>query len=107
MAASATLSVANPSSLQGKGMSEFSGLRNTSTSLSFSRKTSDDLLSVIAFQTAAVSTLAPSFLYITYYYFITHSIILYNIISCSWKCMSLLNKLYATNKPALCDNLIN
>lgn len=36
------------------GFSEFSGLRN-SASLPFSRKSSEDFLSVIAFQTSAVS----------------------------------------------------
>ncbi|XP_027096940.2 glyceraldehyde-3-phosphate dehydrogenase A, chloroplastic [Coffea arabica] len=51
--ASAALSVAN-SSLQvsNKGFSEFAGLR--SSSLPFARKASDDLLSVVAFQTSVI-----------------------------------------------------
>ncbi|MED6162703.1 hypothetical protein PIB30_073079 [Stylosanthes scabra] len=57
--ASATLSVAKPA-LQGnggKGFSEFSGLRNSSSSfLPFSKKTSDDFHSVISFQTYAVGS---------------------------------------------------
>ncbi|MQL05371.1 hypothetical protein EI015_25110, partial [Escherichia coli] len=53
--ASATLSVAKPAlQANGKGFSEFSGLRNSSGYLPFSRKTSEDLHSVIAFQTSAV-----------------------------------------------------
>lgn len=45
------------SQANGKGFSEFSGLRNSSAaSLSFGRRTSDDFFSVIAFQTSAVST---------------------------------------------------
>nr|DAD30343.1 TPA_asm: hypothetical protein HUJ06_009194 [Nelumbo nucifera] len=53
--ASTTLSVANPSlQANGKGFSDFSGLRISSASLPFARKTSDDFLSVIAFQTSAV-----------------------------------------------------
>ncbi|MCE3049309.1 hypothetical protein HAX54_044583, partial [Datura stramonium] len=52
--ASAALSVAN-SSLQvsNKGFSEFSGLR-TSSAVPFGRKTNDDLLSVVAFQTSVI-----------------------------------------------------
>ncbi|KDO63477.1 hypothetical protein CISIN_1g013492mg [Citrus sinensis] len=54
--ASATLSVAK-SALQGngKGFSEFSGLRN-SASLPFGRKSSDDFHSVIALQTSALGS---------------------------------------------------
>lgn len=41
----------------GKGFAEFAGLRNSSAaSLCFGRRTSDDLFSVIAFQTSAVSS---------------------------------------------------
>ncbi|XP_034708186.1 glyceraldehyde-3-phosphate dehydrogenase A, chloroplastic [Vitis riparia] len=55
--ASATLSVAKPSlQANGKGFAEFSGLRNSSACLSFNRKTSDDFLSVVAFQTSAVGS---------------------------------------------------
>ncbi|KAH7577088.1 hypothetical protein JRO89_XS01G0202800 [Xanthoceras sorbifolium] len=56
--ASATFSVAKPSlQANAKGFTDFSGLRN-SASLPFARKTSsDDFVSVIAFQTSAVSTL--------------------------------------------------
>lgn len=39
-----------------KGLTEFSGLRSSAASLPFSRKGNDDLHSVIAFQTSAVST---------------------------------------------------
>ncbi|OAY52601.1 glyceraldehyde-3-phosphate dehydrogenase A, chloroplastic [Manihot esculenta] len=55
--ASATLSVAKPS-LQGngKGFQEFSGLRNSAAVLPFSKKTSDDFLSIVAFQTSAVGS---------------------------------------------------
>ncbi|KAL9689295.1 hypothetical protein QQ045_009679 [Rhodiola kirilowii] len=50
----ATLSVAKPS-LQGNGFMEFSGLRSSSAcSLPFNRKSSDDFMSLIAFQTSAV-----------------------------------------------------
>ncbi|KAG2702910.1 hypothetical protein I3843_06G106100 [Carya illinoinensis] len=53
--ASATLSVAKPSlKVNSQGFSEFAGLRSSAASLPFARKTSDDLLSVIAFQTSAV-----------------------------------------------------
>ncbi|XP_038696754.1 glyceraldehyde-3-phosphate dehydrogenase A, chloroplastic-like [Tripterygium wilfordii] len=54
--ASATLSVAKPSlQLQGngKGFAEFSGLRNSAAFLPFAKKTSDDFLSVVAFQTSS------------------------------------------------------
>ncbi|KAK9276597.1 hypothetical protein L1049_006132 [Liquidambar formosana] len=54
--ASAALSVANPS-LQAngcKGFSEFAGLRTCSASLPFARKSSEDLHSVVAFQTSAI-----------------------------------------------------
>ncbi|XP_050276003.1 glyceraldehyde-3-phosphate dehydrogenase A, chloroplastic [Quercus robur] len=55
MASSATLSVAKPSlKVHSQGFSEFSGLRSTSASLPFARKSSEDLFSVIAFQTSAV-----------------------------------------------------
>ncbi|CAB4275543.1 unnamed protein product [Prunus armeniaca] len=54
--ASAILSVAKPSlQANGKGFAEFSGLRTSSACLPFGRKTSDDLFSVISFQTSAVS----------------------------------------------------
>ncbi|KAF7819318.1 glyceraldehyde-3-phosphate dehydrogenase A, chloroplastic [Senna tora] len=55
--ASATLSVAKPA-LQGngKGFSDFSGLRNSSGYLPFSKKSSEDFHSVIAFQTSAVGS---------------------------------------------------
>ncbi|KAI3866580.1 hypothetical protein MKX03_023792 [Papaver bracteatum] len=57
--ASAFLSVAKPSTLQanGKGLAEFSGLRNSSaSSLPFaSRKSNEDFLSLVAFQTSAVA----------------------------------------------------
>nr|AHA84230.1 glyceraldehyde-3-phosphate dehydrogenase A [Phaseolus vulgaris] len=53
--ASATLSVAKPAlQANGKGFSDFSGLRSSSSYLPFSRKTSEDFNSVIAFQTSAV-----------------------------------------------------
>ncbi|CAN6703018.1 unnamed protein product [Malus baccata var. baccata] len=55
--ASAILSVAKPSlQANGKGFAEFSGLRTSSACLPFGRKTSDDLFSVIAFQTSAVGS---------------------------------------------------
>ncbi|KAF3949040.1 hypothetical protein CMV_025035 [Castanea mollissima] len=55
MASSATLSVAKPSlKVHSQGFSEFSGLRSSSASLPFARKSSEDLFSVIAFQTSAV-----------------------------------------------------
>ncbi|RDX79180.1 Glyceraldehyde-3-phosphate dehydrogenase A, chloroplastic [Mucuna pruriens] len=55
--ASATLSVAKPAlQANGKGFSEFSGLRSSSGYLPFSRKTSEDFHSVIAFQTYAVGS---------------------------------------------------
>jgi hypothetical protein len=41
------------------GLSEFSGLRSSAASLPFARKTSEDFLSVIAFQTSAVSLNFP------------------------------------------------
>ncbi|KAE9586537.1 putative oxidoreductase [Lupinus albus] len=51
----ATFSVAKPSlQANGKGLSEFSGLRNSSDYLTFTRNTSEDLHSVVAFQTYAV-----------------------------------------------------
>ncbi|CAL9014918.1 unnamed protein product [Prunus brigantina] len=40
----------------GKGFAEFSGLRTSSACLPFGRKTSDDLFSVISFQTSAVGS---------------------------------------------------
>lgn len=55
--ASAALSMVNSSPLQanGRGFSEFAGLRNTSASAPFARKASHlDLLSVVAFQTSAI-----------------------------------------------------
>ncbi|KAK6922483.1 Glyceraldehyde 3-phosphate dehydrogenase, NAD(P) binding domain, partial [Dillenia turbinata] len=53
--ASATLSVAKSSvQVYNKWFTDFSGLRSSSSSLPFGRKTSDDLLSIIAFQTSAV-----------------------------------------------------
>ncbi|KAJ4729607.1 Glyceraldehyde-3-phosphate dehydrogenase [Melia azedarach] len=58
--ASATFSVAKPAlQANGMGFSEFSGLRN-SASLPFSRKSSEDFLSVIAFQTSAVGSSSGS-----------------------------------------------
>ncbi|KAJ9189808.1 hypothetical protein P3X46_001061 [Hevea brasiliensis] len=55
--ASATLSVAKPS-LQGngKGFQEFSGLRNSPAFLPYAKKTPDDFLSLVAFQTSAVGS---------------------------------------------------
>ncbi|KAF3435343.1 hypothetical protein FNV43_RR22430 [Rhamnella rubrinervis] len=56
--ASALLSVAKPSpQASGMGFSEFSGLRSSTASLPFARKTtSDDFASVITFQTSAVGS---------------------------------------------------
>ena len=45
--------------VQSQGFSEFSGLRSSSASLPFARKSSEDLFSVIAFQTSAVSFIFP------------------------------------------------
>lgn len=42
-----------------QGLSEFAGLRSSAASLPFARKTSEDFLSVIAFQTSAVSLNFP------------------------------------------------
>ncbi|KAK4603032.1 hypothetical protein RGQ29_011853 [Quercus rubra] len=55
--ASATLSVAKPSlQANGKGFAEFSGLRNSSACLSFGRKSSDDIFSIVAIQTQAAGS---------------------------------------------------
>ncbi|KAH7518991.1 glyceraldehyde-3-phosphate dehydrogenase A, chloroplastic [Ziziphus jujuba] len=56
--ASAVLSVAKPSlQATGKGFSDFSGLRSSTASVPFGRKTtSDDFVSVVAFQTSAVAS---------------------------------------------------
>ncbi|MDR5387573.1 hypothetical protein RHP06_25880, partial [Salmonella enterica subsp. enterica serovar Typhimurium] len=51
--ASAALSMPNSSLQVNKGFSEFAGLRS-SASLPFNRRTSDDLLSVVAFQTSVI-----------------------------------------------------
>ncbi|KAI5599421.1 hypothetical protein BDE02_02G195000 [Populus trichocarpa] len=53
--ASATFSVAKPSlQASGKGFTDFSGLRSSSAFLPFTKKTSDDFVSVVAFQTSAM-----------------------------------------------------
>ncbi|KAA3479479.1 glyceraldehyde-3-phosphate dehydrogenase A, chloroplastic [Gossypium australe] len=59
--ASATVSVAKPNlqiQAKGKGVgfADFSGLHNSSTSLPFARKTSDDFHSLVAFQTYALGS---------------------------------------------------
>ncbi|KAH1047886.1 hypothetical protein J1N35_038670 [Gossypium stocksii] len=59
--ASATVSVAKPNlqiQAKGKGVgfADFSGLHNSSTSLPFARKTSDDFHSLVAFQTSALGS---------------------------------------------------
>lgn len=41
--------------VNGKGFSEFAGLRSSSASLPFGRKGSDDFVSMVAFQTTLVS----------------------------------------------------
>ncbi|KAK7847844.1 glyceraldehyde-3-phosphate dehydrogenase a [Quercus suber] len=54
--ASATLSGAKPAlQANGKGFAEFSGLRNSSACLSFGRKSSDDIFSIVAIQTHAAN----------------------------------------------------
>ncbi|KAG5251591.1 glyceraldehyde-3-phosphate dehydrogenase [Salix suchowensis] len=53
--ASATFSVAKPSlQASGNGCTDFSGLRSSSAFLPFTKKTSDDFVSVVAFQTSAL-----------------------------------------------------
>ncbi|KAJ6401185.1 hypothetical protein OIU84_016573 [Salix udensis] len=55
--ASATFSVAKPPlQASGKGFTDFSGLRSSSAFLPFAKKTSDDFVSAVAFQTSALGS---------------------------------------------------